>query len=65
MRYRNVSSHLEDIADGRAFDPGDYFDLTDKQAKDPYNAAKIDSGVFVKAPLPQPEDSGETTKGEK
>lgn len=67
MKYRNISSHLEDIADGRAVDPGEYFELTEKQAKDPYNAAKISELIFIAVPKNPPtvDEFVETKNGDK
>lgn len=50
MRYRNVSDHLEDLADGRAVDPGGYFEMDEEQASDQYNKSKMDEGSFIEAP---------------
>lgn len=53
MTYRNVSVHLEDLADGRAIDPGKFFELDEEQEKDPYNKDKIHRGVFAVVTEPE------------
>lgn len=56
MRYRNISGHPEDLADGRVVgSTGDesFFELTDEEAADPFNAAKIDQESFIEAPEPR------------
>lgn len=47
MKVKNVGNHAEDLADGRMLAPGEVADLTDEQVEDPFNAAKIDEGVFM------------------
>lgn len=50
MRYRNISGHPEDLADGGVVGTGQYVELTDEQAKDPHNREKIQRGAFISAP---------------
>lgn len=45
MNYRVQSKHAEDDASGRSFAPGEI--ITDLDASDPFNEAKIRDGVFV------------------
>lgn len=47
MEYRNVSDHPEELAGGRTLEPGEFVDLSDEEAKDPYNAALISDGTLV------------------
>lgn len=49
-RYRVRSSHAEDIASGAVFAPGETVIGVDP--KDPYDRAKIKTGVLVEIPLP-------------
>jgi hypothetical protein len=50
MRYRNVSGHPEDLADGGVVATGAYVELDDEQVKDPHNREKIDAMRFIEAP---------------
>lgn len=57
MRYRNVSGHPEDLADGRIVGAGEFCELTAEQAKDPFYKDKIDEGHFIEAPAANEDDS--------
>lgn len=50
MRYRNISGHPEDLADGSVVGTGAYFELSDEAAKDDFNKAKIEDNKFLQAP---------------
>ena len=56
MRYRNISGHPEDLADGRIVGIGEFVELTAEQAKDPFNKDKIDEGHLVEAPVQKSKD---------
>lgn len=45
--YKSVSTHVEDLSDGRSVAPGDSITLTAEELKDPHNARLIDEGVFI------------------
>lgn len=47
MEYKNVGSHVEDLADGRMAEPGLVFELDDESIKDPFNKDKIDREIFI------------------
>lgn len=45
--YKSVSTHVEDLSDGRSVAPGDSVTLTAEELKDPHNARLVDEGVFI------------------
>lgn len=47
MKYRNVSGHADDDADGRLFEAGGFLDLDEDQVKQPSNAEKIALGYWI------------------
>lgn len=59
MRYRNVSGHPDDTADGRSLATGEEFNLSAEQAKDSYNQAKIEEGNFLQIGKKASADNGE------
>lgn len=57
-KFRHAGAHPEDLADGRMVAPGEAVFLTDEEAAEPFNQAKIADGVFI----PTGEKSEELTE---
>jgi plastocyanin len=58
LTFKSVSSHVEDLSDGRTVAPGDSVTLTTEESKDPHNARLIDEGVFIAV-----EETSDSKKG--
>lgn len=52
--YRFVGTHVDDLADGRILEPGQFIDLTDEEATDPHNALRIEAGLLIEVEKKQP-----------
>lgn len=56
MRYRNISGHAEDLADGRVvgyLGEDSFVELSDEDLSNEFNKQKIDQGAFIEAPEPE------------
>jgi hypothetical protein len=47
LTFKSVSSHVEDLANGRTVEPGGVVSLTGEEQDDPHNKRLIDEGVFI------------------
>jgi len=47
LKFRCVSSHIEDLADGSTVAPGEYVTLSDEDLKDPHNERLVADGILV------------------
>lgn len=59
MDFKVISDHAEATADGAVHAPYSVFSLTKEQAKDPFNAERIEQGIFVQAGIKNNENGGD------
>ena len=68
MDYKNMSRHVQDLAQGQMLAPGEIVTLEEAQADVPHNALLISEGVLVSLPIheksakPSKEDAKEGVK---
>lgn len=63
MKFKCVSTHPEDLADGRILAPGEYADLDDEAQKDPHNQRLIEEDILIDASeVPDEEQAKSTSK---
>lgn len=60
MRHRNISSHVEDLHDGRVVEPGGFAELTVEEEKEPHNARLIEEGLLIPAPEAKAQEGGKS-----
>ena len=47
LKFRCVSNHVEDLADGSIVAPGEFVHLSEEDAKDPHNERLIAEGALI------------------
>jgi len=57
--FRFVGRHIDDLADGRTIEPGQFVDLTQAEIDDPHNAQRISEGLLVEVDKPKTSAKGE------
>lgn len=64
-RFRSVSSHVEDLADGRTVPPGEFIELTDDELQDPHNLRLLQEGVLMRIEEDKDTDADAKTETKK
>lgn len=47
MKYKLISDHAEDLADGRVLGPGEEAELDEEAVEDPHNQRLIEEGKLI------------------
>lgn len=47
LKFRCISNHVEDLADGSVVAPGEFVHLSEEDLKDPHNERLVAEGVLV------------------
>ena len=49
LKFRSISNHVEDLADGSIVAPGEFVHLSEDEVKDPHNERLIGEGILIGA----------------
>ena len=58
-RFRFVGRHIDDLADGRILEPGQFVELNDSEIDDPHNQLRISDGLLIEVDKPKTAAKGE------
>lgn len=47
LKFRSVSTHVEDLADGSTVAPGEFVHLSEDDLKDPHNERLVAEGILI------------------
>lgn len=50
--FRFVGRHVDDLADGRSLEPGQFVELTQAELDDPHNQQRISEGLLIEVEKP-------------